>query len=440
MNQAQYVRWFRNSAPYINAHRGRVFVIHLPGELVRESEFQETIHDIALLNSIGVRLVLVHGARPQIDEELSARNVDAPFVGMRRITDATSLEVVIHAAAGVRVRIESALSMGLPNSPMDGARIRAASGNYVVAKPIGVRDGVDHQHTGEVRRVDSDAIFARLNEGAVVLVSPIGYSPSGEVFNLASEELAGAVAASLAADKLILLGDDTGTLSKDGALLRELPLADAEALLKTLQDAPNDKGHGDTLRLGAAIHACQNGVQRVHLLDRALDGALLLELFTRDGAGSMINADAYDETRRAAAEDVGGIISLISPLEESGVLVKRSREKLEAEIEHFMVMERDGTAIGCAACYPFANGSDAELACLAVHPEYRENGRGDTLLSTAEAEARALGAKRLFVLTTQTAHWFQERGFVVGEADDLPSDRQSLYNYRRNSKVLVKTL
>ena len=190
------------------------------------------------------------------------------------------------------------------------------------------------------------------------------------------------------------------------------------------------------------MHACRHGVARTHLIDREVDGGLLLELFTRDGVGTMVSSNPYDTTRRATIEDVGGILELIRPLEQEGALVRRSREKLEMEIGRFFVVERDGTVIGCAAAYPLSDSDAVELACLAVHPEYRdrERRRGDQLLDAILEEARHLGASRLVVLTTQAAHWFQERGFEPAEIDDLPDEKQALYNYSRNSKVLARPL
>ena len=430
----QFVNWFRHSSPYINAFRGRSFVIAFGGEAVADVGFASLIHDIALLNSLGARLVLVHGARPQIEQRLRERKAEMHYANGLRITDATALACVKEAVGAVRVEIEALLSMGLANSPMAGARIRVASGNVVMAKPVGVRDGIDYLHTGEVRRIDSDAIRQRLDDGAIVLLSPLGYSPTGEIFNLTACEIATATAVALKADKLVSLIETRGVADQRKRLIRQLTLAEAKQLAQ--QSAQPEELQAPWR---GAIAACQNGVRRAHLIDRHVDGGLLLELFTRDGIGTMITADIYEGTRRATIEDIGGLLELIQPLEAAGVLVPRSRERLEIDIDHFTVVERDGTIIACAALYPFPEKKAAEIACFAVHSDYQGAGYGSALLEHMETEAELLGVARLFVLTTRTSHWFRERGFTPGNVHDLPVARRRLYNYQRNSKVYIKT-
>lgn len=432
-----YVGWFRDSAPYINAHRDQIFVIQFGGEAAADLNL---IHDIALLNSLGIRLVLVHGARPQIESRLVARGFPVDYADGLRITDARALEVVKEAVGALRVEIEALLSMGLANSPMAGLRIRVAAGNFITARPIGVRDGVDFGYTGEVRRVDRTSIRRRLDEGAIVVVSPLGYSPTGEIFNLHAEEVATAIAVELRAAKLLLLGEAATPVDTLGQPIRQLTLADAKQLLSTSCRNQWQATETSVRQLMFAIHACRHGVRRAHLLDRRVDGALLLELFTRDGIGAMLSGEPFEQTHRATIDDAGGILALIEPMEEEGLLVRRSREKLEMEIDRFLVMERDSAIIGCAAVYPFPADGVVELACLAVHPNYRNGQRGDALLQASELEARALGATQLFVLTTRATHWFLERGFRPSTIQGLPIARQAIYNYQRNSKVLIKQL
>ncbi|WP_018232567.1 amino-acid N-acetyltransferase [Thioalkalivibrio thiocyanodenitrificans] len=430
------INWFRNAAPYINAHRGRTFVIAFGGEAVQDTGFARLIHDIAMLQSLGVRLVLVHGARPQIEQRLRARGQAFHYAAGLRITDADALQEVKEAAGCLRVEIEAQLSMGLANTPMSGARIRVASGNHVMAKPLGVRDGVDYQHTGEVRRIDAEGIRRHLENGEVVLLSPLGYSPTGEVFNLSAEDVATATAISLKADKLIFLTEEPRL--RDG---RRRPISQMTAeQARTWLNRRRGPASETARHLTSAIHACRHAVERVHLVERAVDGALLLELYTRDGVGTLITGETYERLRRATIDDVGGILELIQPLEAEGVLVRRSREQLELEIDRFSVIERDGVVLGCTAFYPFPEESVGELACLAIHPQYRTASRGDRLLDFVEAEARTLGIARLFVLTTRTAHWFRERGFEPGDIKALPLRRRELYNYQRNSKVFIKGL
>ncbi len=431
-----FVRWFRDFSPYINAFRGRTFVIAFGGEVIAEEQFAGLVHDIALLNSLGVRLVLVNGARPQIEQRLQERGAEMHYLNGLRVTDDTALACVKEAAGTVRVEIEALLSMGLANSPMAGARIRVASGNFVTAQPLGVREGVDYLHTGEVRRIDGDAIKRQLSEGAIVLLPPLGYSPTGEVFNLSAEDVATAAAIELNAEKLIYLVDGPGLQMDDGTLVRQLSLDDAESFL----DEHSEMSEPLAKALYSALYACDQGVNRAHLIDRHQDGSLLMELFTRDGVGTLISTGVYEGMGRADIEDVGGILELLAPLEESGVLVRRSRELLETEIDHFTVVERDGTIIACAALYPFVDDGLGELACMAVREEYRKEGRGDALLDYIEGQARELGISRLFVLTTRTAHWFQERGFEPASLKELPMERQALYNYQRRSKVFIKQL
>jgi len=431
-----FVRWFRDSSPYIHAHRGRTFVVSFGGEAVSDGLFAGLANDFSLLNSLGIRLVLVHGIRTQVEQRLKARGVELRYENGLRVTDAAALECVKEAAGAVRVEIEALLSMGLANSPMAGARIRVASGNFVIAKPLGVRGGVDFGHTGEVRRIDAEGIRGKLEQGNVVLLSPIGYSPTGEVFNLSAEEVATAVATALGADKLLLLTEHDCPFLGEGRPLRQLTTREAAALI----DAEKTLVEEVVPHLRAAITACCAGVQRAHLLNRHVDGVILLELFTRDGIGTLISSSPFEEMRPATINDVGGILDLIMPLEENGVLVKRSREHLEMEIDDFVVIERDGLILGCAALHPFAVGRMGELACLALHPDYRGERRGERMLAHVETQARAAGLNKLFVLTTQTTHWFREHGFEAAAVGELPMARQAIYNYQRNSKVLIKAL
>jgi amino-acid N-acetyltransferase len=431
-----FVQWFRAAAPYIHAFRGRTFVIAFGGEVVADGKFIGLTHDLNLLASLGVRLVLAHGARPQIERELAARGIASRYVRGVRVTDEASLACVKQAGGQLRLEIEALLSVGLPNSPMAGAGIRVASGNFVVARPKGVVDGVDMLYAGEVRKIDIAAIRRRLDGDELVLISPLGYSPTGEIFNLTVEDVATQVAVELSADKLIFLTDEAGLPGRNGELLRELTVSDAQSLLKSAKKLPA----GVKQYLPFAIQACLGGTGRVHLLSRHVDGALLLELFTREGVGSMVTQDPLEQLRKASIEDVGGILRLIEPLEADGTLVKRSRELLEIEIDRFTVLEHDRMIVGCAALYPFAEEKAGELACLAVHPDFRNSGAGERLLLAIEASARNTGQKRLFVLTTRAAHWFIEHGFAEAPLSVLPARKQALYNYQRGSKVLAKTL
>ncbi|MGD0958704.1 MAG: amino-acid N-acetyltransferase [Methylomonas sp.] len=432
----EFVNWFRSSSPYIHAHRNRTFVIFFDGAAVAEANFDKLIHDFALLKSLGVRLALVHGIRRQIDERLQQQGDVARFHHHLRITDAATLQYVKQSAGLVRVEIEALLSMGISGSPMAGAKIRVASGNYVTAKPLGVLDGVDYRHTGKVRRIDSQAIHQQLAQNNLVLISPVGYSPSGEIFNLSAEEVATEVAVALQADKLILLTEQDCLSPLDGGHIQQLTIDEAGALLNRTPGLPENLARS----LQAARQSCEQGVQRAHLINRHIDGALLLELFTRDGMGTLISANAFESIRPASLEDIGGIMDLIKPLEEQGILVKRSREKLEMEIADYIVIERDGLILGCTAFHVIGDAISAEIACLAVHPDYQNSERGHNLLDYLTKKAAQQGIKRLYVRTTQTLHWFIERGFVLCELSDLPLALQNSYNHQRNSKLLYKNV
>ncbi len=432
--QDTFVESIRLAAPYITAHRGSTFVLMFGGEAVDE-QFERLVHDIALLHTFGIRLVLVHGARPQIEQRLKLRKAEIRYVNGLRVTDDEALTSVKDAVGSLRVEIEAQLSMSLVNTPTANARIGVASGNFVIAKPLGVRDGVDYCHTGDVRRLDAEGIHQQLDAGRIVLLSPLGYSPTGEVFNLSAEEVATAAAIALHAEKLILLTNGGNLRDGRRRLIRQMSLLEAEQLLRSRRKLDADWAR----HINHAVDGCRRGVRRTHLIDRHNDGGLLKELFTRDGIGTLITAETYEGLRIAGIDDVGGILQLITPLEESGVLVRRSREMLEMEINHFMVIERDGMIVACAALYPY-RGHIAELSCLAVHPDYQAQGRGNQLLQAIERRAASNGIKRLFILTTRTAHWFRERGFRSAELSDLPVKRRSLYNYQRKSKVLIKMI
>lgn len=435
-HQHAFVNWFRHSSPYIHAHRNKTFVIFFGGEAVLDTGFEHHVQDFALLSSLGIRLVLVHGIRPQIDQRLAKLNAPALFHQHLRITDDLALQCVKEAAGLVRVEIEALLSMGLANSPMAGSGLKVASGNFITAKPIGVIDGIDYCHTGEVRRIDSSAIHAQLDQNNVVLMSPIGYSPSGEVFNLSAEQVATAVAIALKAEKLVLLTEKTCCNPDNKQPIQQMTTAEAEAFLQQHSALDNSI----RLPLKAAIQSCQAGIERVHLIHRIVNGALLLELFSRDGVGTLISSTAYEELRPATLNDIGGILELIKPLEQQGILAKRSREKIEMEVADYIVLERDGLIIACIALHANAQCQFGALACLAVHADYRGSARGNRLLNAAYQKAKLLGLKTLFVLSTQTMHWFIERGFLLSAFNSLPEPLKVLYNPQRNSKILCKTI
>lgn len=426
--QTDYVKWFRNSAPYINTHRDKTFVLMFSGEALEHPNFDNIVHDIALLNSLGVRMVLVHGARPQIEQRVKDAGLNSQLHDNCRITDEAELRCVIDAAGALRAQLEALLSMGVANSPMHGSAIRVCSGNYITAKPIGIRDGVDFKHTGVVRKVDTTAIAQQLALANIVILSPIGYSPTGEIFNLTAEDVAVHTAAALDADKLILFTEADGLFDSEQRLIRQCEYRELNSCA------------AQSAITSALVSAGKLGIRRSHLVSYAEDGALLRELFTRDGAGTLISADSYEQIATATIDDIGGILAIIEPLESEGALLKRSRELLENEIEHFKVLQRDGVVIACAALYPYRDEKCGEIACVATHPDYRGADFAERLLAQLETEARQQGLQNTFILTTQTAHWFQEQGYIECMVSSLPGAKQQLYNLQRKSKAFIKAL
>jgi len=433
---SNFIRWFRSASPYIRVHTGRTFVIHIEDVAVHSESFIDLVHDLALLNSLKIRLVLVYSTRHSIESRLHSRDIDSRYHRGMRITDPVTLEHVKDTAGKLRIELESALSTGLGNTPMSNANVIVSSGNYVSARPLGIIDGIDYKFTGVVRNIETAAINARLQANEIVLIPPLGYSVTGETFNLDARTLALRVATGLQADKLIYLMESPCLTDEAGRPVSQMTRLEAEALLAsgTTGDAVLDAC------LDHAIKACTAGVGRVHLLERAVDGALVKELFSRDGAGTLISSTSYDALRQAGIHDIPGILELIGPLEKEGVLVARSREKLELEIDNFTVMLRDEVIIGCASLYVFPEEGAAEVACMVIHPEYRNSERGQQLLSALEQIAGKSGVRRLYVLTTHATHWFRELGFSESSLDELPVEKKKCYNYQRNSRVLMKNL
>jgi len=435
----ELVQGFRHSVPYINTHRGKTFVIMLGGEAIEHENFSSIVNDIGLLHSLGIRLVVVYGARPQIEANLAAHHHEPIYHKHTRVTDAKTLELVKQAAGQLQLDITARLSMSLNNTPLQGAHINVVSGNFIIAQPLGVDDGVDYCHSGRIRRIDEEAIHRQLDGGAIVLTGPVAVSVTGESFNLTSEEIATQLAIKLKAEKMIGFCSSQGVTNELGNIVPELFPNEAQARVEALEEQ-GDYYSGTVRFLRGAIKACRSGVRRSHLISYQEDGALLQELFSRDGIGTQIVMESAEQIRRATINDIGGILELIRPLEQQGILVRRSREQLEMEIDKFTIIQRDNLTIACAALYPFPEEKIGEMACVAVHPDYRSSSRGEVLLERIALQARQLGLSKLFVLTTRSIHWFQERGFEPISVDRLPAARASLYNFQRNSKIFEKPL
>lgn len=431
----QWVSWLRSAAPYVHLHHGRTFVISFAGEVVADKTLlNHLVMDVSLIASMGVRVVLVHGSRPQIESLMALRHLEGRFYKGTRITGPEELECVKEACGETRFDIEAAFSQGLPNTPMQHSRVKVVSGNFVTARPLGVIDGVDFQHTGVVRKVDADSIRDLLCRGNIVLVSPTGFSPTGEAFNITTEDVATAIAVAIHADKLILSVGVEGVRVK-GELQQDLTAQRAQALVQN--KGVDDE---DVFNLGFALRALKGGVDRVHIIPYSLDGGILTELFTHDGVGTMVSMENMESIREATIDDVAALVKLLEPFEAEGILVKRPREKIEREISHFTVLEHDGFIYGSAALYPYPETGIGEMAAVAVHPDYQGAGDGDRLLRRIEQRARDAGLKRIFVLTTRTAHWFIKRGFEEACVENLPIEKQRMYNWNRRSKIFIKTL
>ncbi|MBP3194523.1 MAG: amino-acid N-acetyltransferase [Cardiobacteriaceae bacterium] len=430
MHTAEFLSFFYQAAPYIHAHRGKTFVIHFDADFA-DSYLENILQDCAILQSLGIKLILIHGIRAEIDRNLAKGGIISHFSNDKRITSKEMIPEILNAAGSVRLKIEAVLSMNIVNSPMQDAEVKIAGGNYITARPLGVIGGCDFGYTGEIRKINEFAIKSALSDDEIVLISPIGYAPTGEIFNLDSEEVASTIAAELAADKLIYLCEGIANLRASERLHQLTP---------DLAKKKEVENSGIRRRMRAAASACEAGIARVHLVEKDNQGALLQELFTRDGAGIMITAELYDILRPATIDDINHIIALIRPLEANGTLIPRSREILEADIDKFYVLIRDGSIIACVALYPYVEEKTAELACLAVAPEYRKHRRADFLLEQLSQIARQKGMESLFLLTTQTAQWFEARGFSRIEIEELPEKKRAKYNRERNSRAYRKFL
>ncbi len=437
-----FVPWFRSVAPYIHAHRGKTFVVAIAGELIAAGKLSAFAQDLALIHAMGIKVVLVHGFRPQVEEQLAAKGHTSRFSHGMRVTDAVALDCAQEAAGQLRYEIEAAFSQGLPNTPMAGSQIRVVSGNFITARPVGIVDGVDFQHTGLVRKIDATGIRRAVDFGALVMLSPFGFSPTGEAFNLSMEDVAASTAVALQADKLIYVTEVKGIpldpSDPQSDIDQELALADAEKLLAAL---PNPTQPTDTaFYLQHAVKASKNGVDRVHIVPFSVDGSVLMESFTHDGVGTMIVDEKLESLREATSDDVGGVLQLIEPFEKDGTLVKRDRTEIERDIGIYTVIEHDGVIFGCAALYPYPEARTAEMAALTVSPHVQGQGDGERILKRIEQRAKSQGLDSIFVLTTRTMHWFIKRGFVQVDADWLPEARKRKYNWDRRSQVLVKKL
>jgi amino-acid N-acetyltransferase len=452
-----FVEMFRSSANYIASHRNSLVIYHIPGDLMdeRPDTFRDLMNDISLTWLLGMRIVIVAGCKYQVEKRLQQRNSHKGMV----VTDPESLRIVKEEAGYVRFEVERQLARALKgsrgggNNVAEGGEGNVVSGNFYSAQPFGVLDGVDYKFSGFVRKMETDKIQQVLKNKDIVLLTTLGFSPTGEVFNVNSEYLASFAGGALNASKLIyFLENDVAMRHKvHGTNIPHLRVNDGQKLLQLsgvrtetkgfvyLDDCPYNQAERDFLvKMGWGMHALQNGVKRVHLISPE-NGALLQELYTRDGAGTMVSGDLYDGILGATVRDVTAIHDLITPLVEKGTLVERTKATLERDIDQYHVYTRDGLIVACGQLKMFENGY-AEIGCLVVNPSYRAKGRGDAMLGYLERLCVQNGASIVFVLSTQTMEWFIERGFDQVSVDMLPPSRQATYNHVRASKIYMKRI
>lgn len=433
MSTPDFISSFREAAPYIDYLRGKTLVIGLASSLLSEQVLPKIAADLNLLTSLGVKIVLVHGLAYQINQLSVAQNIYPQFHHHHRITDEATIRIAKQAAGIARADIEAALSIGITQTLQRSRRQKIQTGNFISAQPYGIIDGIDMGYTGRVRKIDSEAIRQNLDNGSIVIISPIASSLSGKIFSLSMTEIAQALAIALQAEKLIFLIEQAGILSPNDKLIKNLSAAQAQIMLN------NKLVHSDqVLILEAALNAVKNKVQRSQIISGRQDGSLLSELFTRDGIGTSLSCDAFIKIRQATSYDIADIMALIRPLEEAGILLKRNREYLENHINGFYLLEHDRQLYGCVAFKEYPEDNAAELACLVVSPHTRDAGYGEYLLEHIIKESKKRGYSRLFALTTHTSDWFSERGFKNVDAQELPAKRQHEYQEsKRQSKVFL---
>lgn len=425
-SEFEFINSLRQSSRYIELHRGKTFVIYVPGEILECKDARKQLtQDIGLLHNLGIKIVLVMGAGPQLETALATNKLTWQMHQQFRVTTPEILPVFQQTVGMVRNQLEAGFSQA---TITQAKPITITSGNWVIAQPKGVVDGVDFQLTGKLRKINHKAISNNLEAEQICLLTPIAYSLTGELFNLNTFEQACEVAAAIQADKLMVFTNQ----EESAGLPKQLSIPNLKIALEESQSVEQKRFLAQLLKASAQV-------KRIHLMDKNETSAILVELFTRDGSGTLIFSDRYHQVRKAKIEDVGGVIELITPLEEQGLLVKRSRERLELEIENFIILERDQHVIGCAALYPHGDNF-GELACLAVHQNYQGQELGSELLNAIEVFATQSHINKLFLLTTHTHHWFIEHGFKEQKLTDLPETKQAMYNFQRNSKVLIKAL
>lgn len=409
----------REAAPYIRAYSQKKVAVLLNSPSFTDEHLNDIAQDIALLYSLNIQPVVIVNPHMLVDSHFSD--------GTLSNEQLTKIQAICNKVSS---DLTAKLSVGLINSCVSPTNIPAISGNFVVARPKGIINGQDLQHNGSIRKVKHKSICDLLERQFIVMITPFGFSPSGETYYVDPFELTLEVAQAIEVEKIVVLGESLFH-HKSGEIMREWR--------PSLELAPESLTPYQTKLVQFSTQALLSGIQRIHILLASEPGALIQELFTRDGCGTMATLELYEQIRVAMPDDASGVFELIEPLEQKGILVKRPREQIEAEINHFTVIERDHSIISCCSLYPYSDGF-AELACFVVSPKYRGRKKGDALLDHMVRKATNEGITKLFVLTTQTADWFVERGFKKASLEDLPMEKRELYNIQRNSKIFIKDL
>jgi len=419
----------RDILHYIPQFREKIFILAIDGDIVTGDNFATLLLDVALLWSLNIRVVLVHGAAAQIKSLAEQQNIKASDFDGTGVTDAATLNLALAAANRLTHEILEGLSAN---------DLRAASTNVIIAHPVGIIQGVDQLFTGKVERVDADMLQMLLAQGVVPVVPPLGFDGDGKTYRVNSDGVALAVAEQLKAIKLIFVTSQDGLIYR-GELIRQMLVAEMAKLVQ--QDAAGFRPE----QLSKAQHAtaaCNAGVPRVHVINGTQDEGLLGEVFSTHGLGTLIYANEYEHIRPAKKKDVRAIQMLTKQAVEAEELVKRTRTMIEKNLGDYFIFEVDKNPIACIALHEYREQNQGELASLYVSPSHENQGIGRKLIQFVEERARDLGFRELLALSTQAFTYFQSKaGFVEGTPDDLPPARREAYEQSgRNSKVLVKKL
>ena len=419
----------RGILQYIPQFREKTFVLAIDGAIVTDENFATLLLDVAVLRSLNIRVVLVHGASAQIKSLADKQGVKPSNCDGSGITDAATLQLAMDAANRLTHEILEGLSAN---------DLRAVCPNAIIAHPLGIIQGVDHLFTGKVERVDVDLLQTLLAQGIIPIIPPLGFDGDGKTYRVNSDSVAVAVAESLKAVKLMFITPQDGILVQ-GRLIRQMLLADFESVL-ALQK--NDVAPEQLSKALNTVAACKAGIPRVHIINGRVDEGMLAEVFSNDGIGTLIYANEYQQVRRAMKKDVRAIQLLTKKAVEAEELVKRSRASIEKNLGDYFIFEIDKNTVACVALHVYPDHKKGELACLYVNPSHENHGIGKKLIQFVENKAREMGLSELLTLSTQAFTYFQSKGgFAEGTPDDLPPGRREKYDASgRNSKVLVKKL